>query len=125
MKPSYAGQKEKDAQERLCAGMALEWVVTTTLARVDCLSATHAIEVDWADKWAESIGQALYYAYETGKEPGIVLVCKNPAEDAAKCLKHGLMAESTLAHFGIKATVWHCDIDTEVLDECRIRLIGS
>ena len=30
--------------------------------RADCISATHAIEVDFSEKWAEAIGQALHYA---------------------------------------------------------------
>lgn len=44
--------------------------------RVDCLTTTHAIEFDFAIKWAESIGQSLHYARMTGKKPGIVLICK-------------------------------------------------
>ena len=42
--------------------------------RVDCLTSTHAIEYDFAHKWAEAIGQALHYAAMTGKKPGIVLI---------------------------------------------------
>ena len=44
-------------------------------SRVDCLTDTHAFEADWADglKVYESIGQSLYYAAETGKQPGILL----------------------------------------------------
>ena len=42
--------------------------------RVDCLTETHAVEVDFARKWAEAIGQALYYSHYTGKKPGIVLI---------------------------------------------------
>lgn len=44
--------------------------------RVDCLTDTHAIEFDWCRKWAEAIGQSLYYAKMTGKTPQIVLICK-------------------------------------------------
>jgi len=42
--------------------------------RVDCLTDTHAIEVDFAGKWAESIGQSLFYGAKTKKKPGIVLI---------------------------------------------------
>lgn len=42
--------------------------------RVDCLTDTHAIEFDFANKWAESIGQSLHYARMTGKKAGIVLI---------------------------------------------------
>lgn len=44
--------------------------------RVDCLTATHAIEFDFGHKWAEAPGQALHYARLTGKKPGIVLICR-------------------------------------------------
>jgi hypothetical protein len=43
-------------------------------ARVDCLTATHAVEIEWAHKWAEAIGQALYYAPASGKRAGIVII---------------------------------------------------
>ena len=46
------------------------------LSRVDCLTETHAFEVDWADgmKAYEAIGQSLYYASQTGKKPDILLL---------------------------------------------------
>lgn len=43
--------------------------------RVDCLTDEYAKEYDFCHKWAESAGQALYYADITGKKPGIVLIC--------------------------------------------------
>ena len=48
------------------------------LSRVDCLTETHAFEVDWADgmKVYEAIGQSLYYASQTGKKPGILLLIR-------------------------------------------------
>lgn len=46
--------------------------------RVDCLTSTHAIEFDFANKWAESVGQALYYAIKTGKKPMVILILENP-----------------------------------------------
>jgi hypothetical protein len=42
--------------------------------RVDCLTKDYAIEFDFAKKWAESIGQSLYYAKMTGKKPAVVLI---------------------------------------------------
>jgi len=41
------------------------------------LTATHAIEVDFAKKWAESIGQALFYAEMTGEKPGVYLIIES------------------------------------------------
>lgn len=42
--------------------------------RVDCLTKKYAIEVDWARKWAEAIGQSLYYAQSTNKKAAIALI---------------------------------------------------
>ena len=44
-------------------------VVMKDGTRCDILTATHAIEVDFAKKWAEAIGQSLNYAMQTGKRP--------------------------------------------------------
>jgi len=49
-------------------------IVLTDRSRIDCLTDKYAIEVDFAKKWAESIGQALYYAYMTKKKPAIGLI---------------------------------------------------
>ena len=49
--------------------------------RVDCLTETHAVEFDFANKWAESIGQALHYQYLTGKKGKVVLILENPQKE--------------------------------------------
>lgn len=49
--------------------------------RVDLLTKTHAIEVDWSYKYAEGIGQALLYGMKTGKRPGLILLCKRKQTD--------------------------------------------
>lgn len=49
--------------------------VLSDRTRVDCLTDTHAIEFDWCEKWAEAIGQALYYSKMTGRAPAVVLIC--------------------------------------------------
>lgn len=46
--------------------------------RVDCLTKTHAVEFDFANKWHESIGQALHYGIMTGKKPMVVLILDEP-----------------------------------------------
>jgi len=46
--------------------------------RVDCLTDTHAVEFDFANKWAESIGQALHYSVMTGKKPMVILILDTP-----------------------------------------------
>lgn len=49
--------------------------------RVDCLTKTHAIEFDFANKVYEGIGQSLYYGIKTKKKPGIVLILENPKKE--------------------------------------------
>ena len=72
---------EKYYQKKLCTtlGGTME-VVLQDRTRVDCLTQRYAIEVDFAKKWAESIGQSLYYASLTGKEPAIGLIIDLPKE---------------------------------------------
>jgi hypothetical protein len=56
--------------------------------RVDCITNKYAIEVDWAKKWAEAIGQSLYYAKMTNKQPAIGLICsKNDNRFKKRVLK--------------------------------------
>lgn len=73
---------EKDYQKVWCdAHCGSMEVILTDKARVDCVTATHAIEFDFAPKWAESIGQALYYGEVLQKQPGIVLIIENLEKD--------------------------------------------
>lgn len=65
--------------------------------RVDLLSDTYAIEVDWSYKWAECIGQALYYAEVTGRKPACLLLVKDMGQESrfvyrcqTVCAKHGI-----------------------------------
>ena len=42
------------------------------------MTSCHAVEFDFANKWAESIGQALHYQYMTGKKAMVVLILEDP-----------------------------------------------
>ena len=63
---------EKHYQTILCdeLGGEMEYILRDR-TRVDCLTDEYAIEVDFAKKWAEGIGQSLYYAHMTGKKPAV------------------------------------------------------
>lgn len=50
-------------------------------ARVDCLTKRYAVEVDFAPKWAECIGQSLYYAISTNQKPACLLIMENGEKD--------------------------------------------
>ena len=64
--------------------------------RVDCLTTNYAVEFDFAQKWAESVGQSLHYAKMTGKNPAIVLIIEKPLDFIyyyrikRLCNKHGI-----------------------------------
>lgn len=66
---------EKYYQSLLCnkLGGEMEYVLKDK-TRVDCLTDEYAIEVDFAKKWAEGIGQSLYYGYMTNKKPAVALI---------------------------------------------------
>jgi len=56
-------------------------VVMFDRTRLDCLLPEYAVEVDFAHKWAEAIGQAMHYARLTGKPPGILLIIESPDDE--------------------------------------------
>lgn len=49
--------------------------------RVDCLTGEYAVEVEYAHKWAEAIGQSLYYARETGRKPAVLMIVRNHGDE--------------------------------------------
>jgi len=56
-------------------------VVLESGARCDILTESNAIEVDFADKWAEGLGQALHYASQTGKRAAVLLIMESRKDD--------------------------------------------
>lgn len=49
--------------------------------RIDCLLPDMAVEFDFANKWAECIGQALYYGRQTNRQPACVLIMERGEKD--------------------------------------------
>ena len=47
----------------------------------DVLTPRHAIEVEFALKWSEAIGQSLHNAYQSGRLAGILLILTEPEEE--------------------------------------------
>jgi len=58
-------------------------VFLTDNTRADCVTSSHIIEFDFADKWYESIAQSLHYYlhFPEKRKPGIVLIFENPTND--------------------------------------------
>lgn len=118
--PSSGAQDlEKDRQAALCAGM-LQNRHLPNGTYVDCLNDEHAIEVDFSNKWAEAIGQALMYAAEFERLPGIILVCRSD-HDQSLCLKHAYLIEQTVTYWRIGMTLWRCDASATALADCYRR----
>lgn len=93
---------EKHYQEKWCAEQGGQSeVVLADKTRADCITATHAIEFDFGKKWAEAIGQSLYYSLQTGKRAGVVLIFTKP-EDR----KYWIRLNSTIQHFGLPVDTW-------------------
>lgn len=69
---------EKDYVNQYCDGQR-EYVLPDK-TRIDCLTDEYAIEFDYAKKWAESIGQSLYYAKKTGKKPAVAIILKQASD---------------------------------------------
>lgn len=91
--PVYA-LPEKYYQESTCNGI-MEYRLDDG-SRVDCLTDEYAIEYDFANKWAEAVGQSLYYAEKTGKKPAIMLILKDEKQKKhlpkveVLCRKYGI-----------------------------------
>ncbi len=73
---------EKVYQEYFCGSLngKSEYVLPDR-TRIDCLTDEYAIEVDFAKKWSEAIGQSLYYSYCTKREPGILLILESEKDE--------------------------------------------
>lgn len=73
---------EKEYQELWCKakGGQLEYILNDK-TRIDCLLPNMAVEFDFAPKWHECIGQALYYGNKTNRTPACVLIMENGEKD--------------------------------------------
>ena len=69
--------------------------------RCDCLTDTHAVEVDFGRKWAEAIGQSLHYSTQTGKRAGLVLILETRQDQ-----KYWDRLTKTITHFGLPIDAW-------------------
>ena len=56
-------------------------VIMGDKTRCDVVTDTHAIEVEFAQKWTEGLGQALWYSFQTNKKAGIVLIIEKKKDE--------------------------------------------
>lgn len=95
-------ENERYHQGKYCAGIVEHRLKDRT--RVDCLTPTHAIEYDFARKWAEAIGQSLHYARMTGKAAGIVIIYKGSKDDRYMTRLNGVIDK-----YNLPVTVWRVE----------------
>ena len=93
--------QEKQYQDCACSGYETE-VLLDSGARADCVSDTHAIEVESYSDWAEGIGQSLHYADELGLQAQLVMFCETNED---RCYRESLRLESTIANHALPITV--------------------
>ena len=96
---SCTALKEADYVNMYCKGK-IEYRLSDG-TRIDCLTNEYAIEYDWAKKWAESIGQSLYYAKVTGKKPAVAIIMKSASDE--KYIKRIQTVDKGITIFRIKA----------------------
>lgn len=72
--------------------------------RVDCRTPTHAVEVEWAHKWKDAIGQSLWYAAHDVRRAGVVLILRSPSDT-----RYVDQIARTVAHYGLPIDVWITD----------------
>jgi len=69
--------------------------------RCDILTGSYAIEVDFARKWGEAIGQSLNYGFQFNRQAGIVLILEKPSDR-----KHLIRVNSIIQHYDLPIKVW-------------------
>ena len=102
--PAWAGHAhpERWYQERWCAERAGRAEVRLAdRTRVDCLTETHAVEVDFARKLYEGIGQSLHYAILTGKRAGVLLILESPGDEI-----YWQRLQEIIRHHGLEIDAW-------------------
>lgn len=97
-----AGPSEATYAEAWCAAHDGQPEVTLPdRTRADCLTATHAVEVERAAKWKESIGQALWYALQTNLRAGVVVILEDADE-----LSYWYRLNSVIEHYNLPIDTW-------------------
>lgn len=93
---------EDDYVQQYCRGYAGDNKPLPDGTRADCFYDIYAIEYDWANfKWYECITQAKWYAMNTGRVPGCVLIVS----------RHGDMlyvdrARRLILHYNENVQLW-------------------
>jgi len=96
----YAQRHEDDYQDMINAELGGEMEVAVPSGYVDILTERYAIEVEFASKWKQAIGQALWYGMQTNHTPGIVLI-----KQARSDHKYVIQLGSALRYAGLSTQI--------------------
>jgi hypothetical protein len=69
--------------------------------RCDCVTESHVIEIQFAEKWADAIGRSLHYSLISGKIAGIVLILASESDH-----KYWNLLNSTIEKFELPIETW-------------------
>ena len=109
---------EKWYRDRWCSReMGQVEVILADEVSCDCLTSTHSVEIDFADKWAEAIGQSLFYSLQTDKKAGIVLIMESLKDE-----KYWFRLKKTIERFDLQIDVWAMGAGYARLVDLRERL---
>jgi hypothetical protein len=98
----FAKQPESYYQNQFAQKIGGQTEVTAGDGTIcDILTTTHAIEVDFAHKWGEAIGQSLNYGFQFNRRAGIVLILEKPSDQ-----KHLIRVNSIIQHYDLPIKVW-------------------
>lgn len=75
--------------------------VLADMTRADCVTEEYAVEFDFGSKWAEAIGQSLYYSLQTGKKAGVVLII-----ESKKDYKYWIRLNTTIDQHHLPIKTW-------------------
>ena len=103
--PSNA--KESLWRDALATAWTGKTEVVIEYGRIDVLTETSAVELDWPRKWHEGFGQALHYADVTGKQGVLALIsdAQGPGNLTTSSLKRFNHVERTCNKHGIRLLV--------------------
>lgn len=110
---SLNAQSETDYSAAIAAHWGARTEVPVTSGRVDILTEQYAIEVEWANKWKDGIGQALWYGLQTNRAAGIILIVRSSGD-----YKYFLQLNSALRHADLqdRIRVWQYPKDFPGVD---------
>lgn len=95
-------KSENDYVQTYCRGYPGDSRPLQDGTRPDCIWDDYAIEYDWATfKWYECITQAKWYAMNTGRRAGCVLISEHASDD-----RYVNRAKRLIMHYNEPVTLW-------------------